>query len=59
MKFIQSRRCFRVRKSGSYMCKKSAKTDRAKDPRDNGSSLAEKRAKLYVKYHSYLSGLIN
>ncbi len=30
MKFIQCRRCFIVRKSGSYMCKKSAKTDQAK-----------------------------
>ncbi len=30
MKFILFRRCFTVRKSGSYMCKKSAKTDQAK-----------------------------
>ncbi len=37
MKFIQYRRCFIVRKSGSYMCKKSAKTGQAKNPRDIGS----------------------
>ncbi len=30
MKFILCRRCLTVRKSGSYTCKKSAKTDQAK-----------------------------
>jgi hypothetical protein len=48
------------KKSGSYMCKKSAKTDQAKNPQDIGSSLAAKKAlkhpnvfqTLHVSYSS-------
>jgi hypothetical protein len=37
---------YHSKKSGSYMFKKSAKTDQAKNPLNIGSSLAAKRAKL-------------
>jgi hypothetical protein len=37
------------------MCKKSAKTDQAKNPQDIGSSLAAKRAQLFAKIISVTS----
>ncbi len=38
---------FYEKKSGNQICKKSAKTDQAKNPQDIGSSLAAKSAQLY------------